>query len=285
MSGRPHPAIFAVDLGTSSVRTLCFDQAGVALSGSETQVPYAMEVTADGGVEIDADRLFEVLVSCVDRATARLDPTAHAVAAVGVTSFWHSLLGLDAAGRPATPLFSWADSRSAPDAAALRATHDGAAVLQRTGCRLHSSYWPAKLRWLARTRPETFARVAHWVSFADYAAFRLAPARGLRTGVSMASGTGLLDVHRLDWDGEALAMAGIDAATLPPIVDAADGVALEGEFARRWTPLADVPWLPALGDGACANVGSGAIGPGRIALTLGTSGAMRLVLPAPPGAA
>ncbi|HET7093575.1 MAG TPA: FGGY-family carbohydrate kinase, partial [Thermomicrobiales bacterium] len=203
---------------------------------------------------------------------------------VGMTSFWHSLLGLDAAGRPATPVLSWADSRSADDAAALRATHDAAAILERTGCRLHSSYWPAKLRWLARTRPQSFARVAHWVSFADYAALRLSPAAGLRTSVSMASGTGLLDVHRLEWDDDALAMAGVDRLQLPTLVDADDGAPLGAEFGRRWPPLIAAPWFPALGDGACANVGSGAIGPARIALTLGTSGAMRLVLPAPVGA-
>ncbi|HEU5433781.1 MAG TPA: FGGY-family carbohydrate kinase, partial [Thermomicrobiales bacterium] len=137
---------------------------------------------------------------------------------------------------------------------------------------------------LARTRPETFARVAHWTSFAEYAALRLAPTAGLRVSISMASGAGLLDVHRLDWDEEALAMAGIARATLSPLVDAGDGAPLGEAFARRWPALAHAPWFPALGDGACANVGSGAIGPGRIALTLGTSGAMRLVLPAPPGA-
>ncbi|HEU5430530.1 MAG TPA: FGGY family carbohydrate kinase, partial [Thermomicrobiales bacterium] len=187
----PQPTIFAIDLGTSSVRTLCFDCDGTAIAGSETQTLYAMDVTPDGGVEIDADRLFDLLVGCIDRGTSRLD-AAVAIAAVGATSFWHSLLGLDAAGRPATPLLSWADSRSAPDAAALRATYDAAAILERTGCRLHSSYWPATLRWLARTRPDTFARVAHWTSFAEYAALRLAPAAGLRVRLSMASGTGLL---------------------------------------------------------------------------------------------
>ncbi|HEU0113986.1 MAG TPA: gluconokinase, partial [Thermomicrobiales bacterium] len=273
-----------VDLGTSSVRTLCFGPDGSAIPESETQSVYAMDVTPDGGVFIDAERLFDLLAGCVDRALSRFAAATPLAAAVGMTSFWHSLLGLDATGRPATPLLSWADSRSAPDAAALRATHDAAAILQRTGCRLHSSYWPAKLRWLARTQPATFARVAHWVSFADYASLRLAPAAGLRTSVSLASGTGLLDVHRLDWDDETLAMAGIDRATLPALVDADAGAPLGAEFGRRWPALTGAPWFPALGDGACANVGSGAIGSSRIALTLGTSGAMRLVLPAPAGA-
>ena len=98
----------------------------------------------------------------------------------------------------------------------------------------------------------------------------------------MASGTGLLDVHALIWDAEMLEVSGIGADRLSPLVDLGPPGCLRADFANRWPALADTRWFPALGDGACANVGSGAIGPSRMALTVGTSAAMRMILPRPP---
>ena len=278
------PSALALDLGSSSVRALLFDRAGGDVPGSETQIPYVPRTPPGGGVEVDASLLLDLTVRCVDSTLARSGVAPGDVAAVGMTSFWHALLGLDQTGEPATPVYSWADSRSAEDADRLRARHDQSALLERTGCRLHSSYWPAKLRWLARTDPHRFARVRRWVSVGDFILGRLSGARDSRTSVSMASGTGLLNVHRLEWDREAVAIAGIEPNALAEVVDADASVTLAPEFSRRWPALAATPWFPALGDGACANVGSGALGPSRIALSVGTSGAMRLVLPAPPDA-
>src|SRR5690606_40531440 len=62
----------------------------------------------------------------------------------------------DASGKPVTPVLYWADTRSAKQVAALRAELDRREVHARTGCVIHSSYWPAKLRWLCETRPEQF---------------------------------------------------------------------------------------------------------------------------------
>ena len=79
-----------------------------------------------------------------------------------------------------------------------------------------------------------------------------------------------------------LEVSAIDADRLSPLVDLGPPGCLRADFARRWPALADARWFPALGDGACANVGSGAIGPSRIALTVGTSAAVRMILPRPP---
>lgn len=277
------PLVLAIDLGTSSVRVLAVDSAGRAVDASEEQQRYAIGTSADGAAETDAPPLFDLLVDTVDGALARLGPLAEEIVAVGMTSFWHGLLGLRPDGEPATPIYYWADTRSAPDAAALRRELDEAAVLDRTGCRFHSSYWPAKLRWLGRTRPAPTAEVARWIGFAEYTLGRLCQSDGQGMSLSMASGTGLLDVHRLVWDAGLLDALGLGIDLLPPLVDLDAGVSLCPAWASRWPTLADKPWFPALGDGACANVGCGAVGPDRIALTLGTSGAARLMLPAPPG--
>ena len=89
-----------------------------------------------------------------------------------------------------------------------------------------------------------------------------------------------------DWDEQVLNIAGIHRAQLSPLRSVSKGlVGLKGEFATRWQALANVPWYPALGDGAVANVGSGCVDATRVAVTVGTSGAMRVVLPAQSGLA
>ncbi len=277
------PLTLALDAGTSSVRALAFDASGYAISGTEEQLPYAIETTADGGAEFPAERLLELTGQAIDGFLRRVGDRAADVATVGTTSFWHSLMGIDRQGSPLTPVYYWADSRSAPDAVDLRARLDARAIWQTTGCRLHPSYWPAKLRWLQRTDPTGFQSVDRWLSFPEFALGRFCgPDAGAAT-ICMASGTGLLDVHAMTWDDALLEVCHIDAEHLSPLVDIGPSGELNDEFAGRWPALAGAQWFPALGDGACANVGSGAIGPSCIALTVGTSAAMRLILPRPPG--
>ncbi len=275
--------VLAIDIGTSSVRALVCDVEGSALPGSESQIKYALETTQDGGAEFPAEALFTIMAQAIDTTITWAETCDVQFVAVGITSFWHSLLGLDESGSPVTPVYFWADSRADATINELSQLVDRGEVRQRTGCRLHSSYWPAKLIWLRMTQPEQFDRVSRWVGFAEYAAQRLTGLGDTGMSVSMASGTGLLDVHSVTWDQPLLSTLNVPLSKLPALVDVKDHSILGDEFTARWPILDGVPWMPALGDGACANVGSGAIGRDRIALTLGTSGAMRLILPAPAG--
>ena len=276
------PFIVALDAGTSSVRALAFDSIGRSIIETEEQLPYTLETPPDGGATFPAASLFDLTVRAIDGVVARLGDRPDAVAAVGSTSFWHSLMGIDASGTPTTPIFYWADTRSANEATTLRTALDPDAIWQRTGCRLHSSYWPAKLCWLRGTDPDTFGRTDRWISYAEYALGRLCREDAAAVTICMASGTGLLDVHTMAWDGEMLDASGITSERLSPLVDLGPPGCLGPDFACRWPALASARWFPALGDGACANVGSGAIGPSRIALTVGTSAAVRLILPRTP---
>ncbi|MFT4040145.1 MAG: FGGY family carbohydrate kinase, partial [Thermomicrobiales bacterium] len=162
------PFTLAIDAGTSSVRALVFDNAGNPIEGAEAQIPYRIETTPDGGATFPAPELFGLTVATIDQLVEAIGDAASEITAAGTTSFWHSLLGLDADGAPCTPIYYWSDICSAPDALALREELNANAVWQRTGCRLHPSYWPAKLRWLQRTEPKMVAQVARWCSFPEY---------------------------------------------------------------------------------------------------------------------
>jgi gluconokinase len=171
-------------------------------------------------------------------------------------------------------VFTWADTRAAEAAKELRERLDEAAVHRRTGCVLHSSYPTAKLLWLCRSFPEAFEDSERFLSPGEYLHLRLFGEA--RAGTSMASGTGLLDQNRKVWDEELLDALPIGEEQLSPISDEPSW-GLRKEWARRWPALEDVPWFPAVGDGACSNVGSGCTGRERMALMVGTSGALRVL--------
>jgi gluconokinase len=271
------PCVLALDIGTSSARSVLYDSTGAALTGGPVlHHAYRWRTTPDGGMEADADQLLAGMLRVTDAAVALVRERGLEVAAVATAAFWHSLLALGPDGAPLTPVFAWGDTRAASSAARLRARLDAAEVHRRTGCFLDASYPAARLHWLASAHPDILRRAAHWLSFAEYAGLRVSGE--LRCSLSMASGTGLLDGWRLRWDEPMLAAVGVDAARLSPLVDTDEPFpGLTREYAARWPELARIPWLAALGDGACANLGSGATGARRIGLTVGTTAAVRVM--------
>lgn len=266
--------VLALDVGTSSCRARLYDAQARRAPEIGSRVRHTPSLTSDGGAELSPDQLVDEVVTTIDAVATQAGAAFSRVRAVGTSAFWHSLLGLDSAGNPLTPVYLWLDARGHDAARRLRHQLDGEAIHARTGCVLHSTYWPARLVWLHESQPGLFAAVRHWVSFGEYLTLRLFG----RTAVSlsMASGTGLLDQHTRQWDAVLLQEARVEPAQLSPI--APDDQVFTGllpAYARRWPALQDVPWLPALGDGACSNVGAGCVTPARYALTIGTSGAIR----------
>lgn len=277
--GRVDPWILSLDVGTSSVRALGYDITGKPLPRLAYSIGHAPLTTVDGGSEFEAAQLLgrcvAVLRSALDRRPDMPPPVA-----VATTTFWHSLVGLDANGKAISPVYLWSDTRSAAYTEALRQRLDETAAHARTGCLFHTSYLPARLLWLQQEHPDLVAEVRYWVSFADYAYHSLFGT--LATSFSMASGSGLFNQNQLDWDDEVCRAIGVRHGALPQLVDTTHHFAgLRGPYLRRLPELASIPWLPATGDGACSNVGSGCTRPNRLALMVGTSGAMRCVIERP----
>ncbi len=274
--------VIALDVGTSSARAAFYDGEGRPIAGRSHQVQYTPRLTPDGGVEHDANVLLEAVVACLDAIHPNRPPDE--TRGVGMATFWHGLLGFDAGGRPITPVYMWADTRSFAEAQVLRSALDDDALHARTGCHLHSSYWPAKLRWLVREHPAESSRVARWGSFGEF--LELSLFGEARTSVSMASGTGLIDQATARWDLEAMAAAEVDEGRLFPLCDRTDPrYGLRAPWASRWPALRTASWFPAVGDGAASNIGSDCVDPTRIALNVGTSAALRVVTrdqPPPP---
>jgi gluconokinase len=272
----PDASILAIDIGTSSIRAIAYNTVGEPV-GFDVRLPYSMDTTHDGGVEIDADRLLDTLCRVLDRVILQHGSEMNSISAVGMSTFWHNLVGVGGDGLPVTPLISWADTRPASVIGALRERLDEEATHARTGCILHPSYLPAKVLWFAQEQASVFESVKRWMSIGEYIMFRLFGTA--KCSVSMASGTGLLNAHTCQWDADTLDQLPIDEEHLSEITDLeSPSIGLKSEYANRWPQLDDVPWWPALGDGACSNIGSGCVSADRTALMVGTSGAMRVML-------
>ncbi len=273
------PLLLVLDAGSSSLRATLFDTLARPVQGCAARAPLELETSADGAVEVAPEVFVHRFAALIDEVLQRAGPSASDITAVGMAAFAATVTGIDEHGRAITPGYLYSDTRPAAQVRQLRRELDETAVHQRTGCRLHSSYLPARLRWLEDTVPEQCRRVRQWLSLPDYLYLRLFGRT--QSSISLASWSGLLNRHTLSWDASWLHYLRLSAAALP-VLSGAPLTGMVQPWAQRWPSLAAVPWFPAWGDGAASNIGSGCARPGRLALNIGTSAALRLVTPSPP---
>ena len=264
--------MLTLDVGSSSARTLLFGFDARQIESFGSQVPYRAHTTPDGGWEIDPAELTMIATSAITAICEQMRVKGIKPAAVAVDTFWHSIVGVDSDGNPTTPLLHPFDTRSADAARRLARRVDNHSQHIRTGCVIHPSYAPAKLLWLSETQPDAFQRTKHWMSAGEFLFLKFFGQPAAST--SMVSATGLWDQNANDYDPEMLAALPVSRAQF------ADTHELDQppNTACQWRELQGIPWFPALGDGACDNIGSGCTTRDRFALMVGTSGAMRAVV-------
>jgi gluconokinase len=305
--------ILVLDIGTSSVRAALYDATGKVLPETMVKNERQLKTTDDGGAEIDASEALAQVVAAIDEVLKRAEKFAGEIEFVAASSFWHSLVGINKTGATTTKVFGWADTRSREYISVLREKLNENKTHNRTGARFHSSYWTAKLLWLREEQPKVFKQTAKWLSFSDYVGSKLfdatlfpgasvckTVAEGFHmttyqpiynrkdncfTSVSMASGTGIFDIRRNDWDNKLLNFLKIKPENLPEIVkDDGHTFYLNEKYRKRWKRLAQANWFPAIGDGAANNIGANCLTETKAALMIGTSGAMRVAYEGEPPA-
>ncbi len=259
-------------MGSSSARTLLFGFDGKEIPGFGSQVKYHAHTTEDGGWEIDPKEVTGYVAQAITEVCEQMRTKGVKPVAVAVDTFWHSILGVDADGKPTTAVLHPFDIRSANAAADLTKRVDNLGQHARTGCMLHSSYPPAKLLWLSEAQPAAFRAAARWMSVGEYLFLQFFGKAAAST--SMVSACGLWDQNRNAYDEEMFAALPVRREQF------ADPGDLDAPCQGRtqWPELNGIPWFPALGDGACDNVGSGCSTKDRWALMVGTSGALRATI-------
>ena len=277
--GYEPPFVLAIDVGSSSVRGTLFDARARAVEGVASREEHMLHSAADGAAEEIAEHVLERVDRVIDELLRATGPLGSQIAAVGMDTLASTVLGVDSEGHPATPIYTYADMRPSREVDALRRDLDVTAVYQRTGCPLHTAYVPARLLWLRRTLPDIVRRVHHWVDVGTFLYMNWFGRSDVPVSYSIASWSGLLDRHRMRWDVKLLDHLKVSTDMLPGLADyTRPERGLAAPFAGRWPVLRNLPFFLAVGDGAAANVGSGCLGTARVALTVGTSGAIRVLL-------
>ncbi len=271
------PFVLAIDIGSSSVRASLHDSRGRPIGDLVARQSWQLPIGADGSAQADADDILQMVITVIDEEAAKCGTYAQHIAGVGMSTLAGNIVGVDADGNAVTPLTTYADTRASAETKALRGLFDETAVHNRTGCRFHPAYLPARFLWMANEHPEWLKAAERWVTIGEYVQLQLL---GQANGsYSMASWNGLLDLRKAQYDVDLLAALPVSETALLPLADASAGArGLKSNFADRWPALHDVPWFPPIGDGAAANIGSACTTDQRLAITIGTSSAVRIIL-------
>ena len=275
MATSNNPALLALDIGTSGVRAALFDELGIETAGSGLRLNSDYTSLLSTGI-IEADVLLDLVTRAIDDVLANIPNPNTRIDLIAISCFWHSLLGIDSRDRPTTAVLGWNDPRAADQASKLRSQLNEVEFHSRTGCRFHSSYWPAKLLRIRDEEPEAFRRTTRWLGFSEYLALKFFGESPI--SVSMASGSGLLNQRSCEWETNLLTELDINIESLPEICRPGQTLnELTPQYALRWPQLSGARCYPAIGDGAANNVGAGCTSKDYTALMVGSSGAMRVV--------
>lgn len=262
--------IIGVDIGTSSTKSIVRGMDGKILA--VFQQPYATQHPQPTYSEQDPDVILASVKAGIREVVARVGA---APAAISFSSAMHSVLAVNSEGVPLTPLIIWADNRSESFALALRNTPEGELIYRQTGTPVHAMSPLCKIMWLREQQPSLFAQTALFPGIKEYIFHHFFGSYIIDH--SIASATGLFDIHTLQWCEPALAAAGITAAQLPQPVPANHIIkGLHADIAAQLGIPADTPFVIGGSDGCLAQLGSGAMDEGHATLTIGTSGAVRM---------
>ena len=268
-------ALIGIDLGTTAVKVV----ANAASDGrelSEARQTYALSTPQPGHVEQDANEIYRATMGCLRKVIDEIKLRAEQPLAIGFSAAMHGLIAVDQRGEPISPLINWMDRRSAGIAATWQADGTAADLYSRTGAPMHPMLPLCKLRWLSENDPGLFTRAARFVGMKELFIHRWTGEWLVDEAIGTA--TGMLDTRTKRWDSKALTAARVDAQRLSePVSCATRRVVTRPQVASALGVDEETQIVLASSDGALANLGSGAVSTDLAALTLGTSGAVRIV--------
>lgn len=271
--------LVGLDSGTTATKAVTAGNDGRVRDVASAAYP--LTVPHPGRAELDARRLQEAAVEALEAVVARAQARGDTVVGLCLSAAMHGVVPMDDDGSPRGPLVTWADDRAAPQAAALVADGRAPGLHARTGTPVHPMSPLAKLAWWAETDPDLLTRTPRWGGVKELVVAALC-GRSRVVDLSSASATGCYDLVGRRWDPQAVQIAGVRPGQLPEVVPTTYVLpGLRPEVARRTGLPVDLPVVIGAADGALASLGTGAVRQDVAAVSIGTSGAMRVVVPRP----
>ena len=272
-----HDYFAGLDIGTTSTKVLVVDKTGKSVL--RTSADYPLLTPVPGYAEQDPEAIINAVVGSLKDAVSRM-PASGNLVAIGVSAAMHSVLMVDKNGDPISPLITWADMRSKAEAQALKARSLGEEIYLRTGTPIHPMSPLCKALWYQNHDKARVQSAAKWISIKEYVIWKLFNAYLIDH--SIASATGLFDIHTRSWYKPALDTCGLKLDQLSEVVETHHVLqGMDTAFAAEIGLDPQTPFVIGASDGCLANRGVGALAPDEAALTIGTSGAIRVTTSEP----
>lgn len=267
---KSHEYIIGIDIGTGSTKAIAMDNKGTIVANS--QIFYPTQNLYPGFAEQDPEVIWNAFADCIKKIISNIK---YPPASISLSSAMHSVMAMDKNNLAITSLITWEDTRSGDIAQRIRKLPEAENLYQTTGTPIHSMTPLCKIIWLKENASEIFASAFKFISIKEFIWYKLF--KVYEIDHSIASATGLFDIKNLKWNDFSLQLCGINSSRLSEIV-ATNFLRkdLDSSISSLLNISSETFFCIGASDGCLANVGSYAVEKGTAALTIGTSGAVRI---------
>ena len=270
--------IITIDLGTNGIRVFAYDLRGCIIAFMKGH--YTTFHTEPDHSEQDPEQIFiTTLYVLKNILNEHIHPKKYKVTSICFSASMHSVLAVDKNGNPIGNAITWADNRAKKEAQELRHSALGKKLYEMTGTPIHPMSPLLKIAWIRNRDADRFRLTSKYLSIKSYIIHQLTGEYMI--DYSIASATGLLNIHAVQWEDDALKYAGINTdqlATLAPVFTTAGK--LKKAYQQSLRLSADTKIIIGSSDGCMAALGDGIIkGEEKASITIEDSGAVRVMGP------
>lgn len=258
--------VIGVDVGTTGTKALVLSPEGEVVGRGYQE--YDLYAPVAGWVEQNAEDWWNAAVASIRQATQRIDRSQ--IAALSVSAQGASLVPVDAAFRPLSPVMTWMDSRAQHEVEVLNSKIGDQTFYYKSGWKLNAGFDAAKIAWLRNHRTKIYDQTAYFLSTLDFMNCRM-------TGHAVIDPTSaairqLMDIHTQKWDTEILDVLALQESRLPKILPVGQFIGnLTTEAAEELDLNPDTKVFNGAHDQYCAAIGSGTLEIGDMLLATGTA--------------
>ncbi|HET9260331.1 MAG TPA: xylulokinase [Acidimicrobiia bacterium] len=261
--------LIGIDTSTTATKTLVITADGSVVA--EASSNYEYDIPRPTWSEQDPRLWWDATIASIRQAMSRsgIDPSH--IDAIGLTGQMHGSVLLDRGGDVIRPAILWNDQRTAAECDQIRDRVGRDELIATTGNDALTGFTAPKLLWVRNHEPENWSRVVTVLLPKDYVRLRLTDELAL--DVAGGSGTGLFDLSERSWSSQVLTALDLDRALFPETHEGPEITGgLSTDAAEATGLVAGTPVVAGGGDQSANAVGVGAVAPGIVALSLGTSG-------------
>ena len=265
-----------VDTSTTSSKVLLIDEAGAAVAVASS--PHTLQTPRPLWSEQNPLEWWQAVCVSIRSVLRKAGVKADTVAAIGLTGQMHGLVLLDDVGEVLRPAILWNDQRTQVQCDEIHLRIGRERFIQITGNVALTGFTAPKILWVKENEPEIYAKATHVLLPKDFVRYKLTG--DFAMDKADGSGTVLFNLKERDWSGEVLSALGIPRSWMPPLYEGPQITGTVTRAAAEATGLkAGTLVVAGGGDQAAQAVGVGAVKPGIIGLTVGTSGVVFATTP------